>query len=40
MAEIVATMDLLDHAGWVQPHPERPRGQQILHCTPLPGVRP
>ena len=25
MAEIVATMDLLDHAGWVQPHPERPR---------------
>jgi Protein of unknown function (DUF3987) len=24
-AEIVATMDLLDHAGWVQSHPERPR---------------
>ena len=24
-AEIIATMELLDHAGWVQPHPDRPR---------------
>ena len=29
-AEIVATMDLLDHAGWVAPHPERPRGSAWL----------
>jgi hypothetical protein len=29
-AEIVATMDMLDHAGWVQQHPERPRDSAWL----------
>ena len=28
-AEIVATMDLLDHAGWVQQHPEQPTGYRV-----------
>lgn len=29
-AEIVAAMDLLDHAGWVTPHPDRPKNSAWL----------
>ena len=29
-AEIAATMDLLDHAGWVAPDPDRPKGSAWL----------